>query len=500
MTALERAIRRPDPVGGFGARSPLHGLARGSVGFFDVFAQSVSAVAPAAAATTAVLLVAGLSPTATVSALLIAGVLSLLMARTVGQFARRFAAAGGLYAYTARGLGTGAGLAAGAAVVIGYAAIAMFALLGGAYYSTVLLDTLWPGNPLGVVGVLLIEGALLAVVLVRGIRLSSRVALVVEVLSVALIAALLVVLLTRIGPIDPAVLLPAATDSPLTVGAGALIALTAFVGFESSATLGVEVRAPLRAVPRAIRWTVVVATALYLLAAITQVAGFDAIGGDLAASSSPLNELADAFGLGGWAMLADAGIAASFLACAIGSTTAVSRVLFSMARDGVLPSAAGRTHARFGTPIGAIALALPLVIAVPVALVLFGLDLRAAMHLTLALGGFGYIVSYVLVCVAAPVFLHRIGELTVTAAVVAGVCAAALATALVAFAVVDVGRGSPAVWVALGMSALAVIAIVWRRRRARLTRIGAYDEPVAGDVLGGVAPQRAPAEGRDDDG
>ena len=89
MTALERAIARPDPVHDFGARSPLDGLDRRSVGFFDVLAQSVAAVAPAAAATTVVLLVAGISPSATVLSILLAAVLSLLVARTISQFARR---------------------------------------------------------------------------------------------------------------------------------------------------------------------------------------------------------------------------------------------------------------------------------------------------------------------------------------------------------------------------------------------------------------------------
>ncbi len=391
MTALERAIRSPAPVHDFGARSPLHGLDRRSVGFVDVMAQSVAAVAPAAAATTIALLVAGVSPGAVVVSLLVAGILSLLVAGTVGQFARRFAASGALYTYTARGLGPRSGLAAGAAVLVGYGAIAMFALLGGAYYTTLLLGRVWPGidSPAGIALVLLGEAALLALVLVRGIRISSRVALVVEGVSVALIVALLVALLGSIGPIDPAALLPGPGDTPLTVAAGALVALTAYVGFESAATLGVEARTPLRTVPRAIRATVLIALALYLLAAVAQVAGFAALGRDFASSASPVNELADAYGLGGWAVAADVGIAASFLACAIGSTTALSRVLFAMGRDGVVPPLAGRTHRRFGTPIGAIAVALPIVIGVPLALVLAGVDLRDAMHLTIAVGGVG---------------------------------------------------------------------------------------------------------------
>lgn len=497
MTALERAISRPDPVHDFGSRSPLHGLDRRSVGFLDVLAQSVSAVAPSAAATTVVLLVAGVSPQATVFAVLIAGVLSLLVARTVSQFARRLGAAGSVYTYTARGLGARGALAAGAAILVGYGAIAMFALLGGAYYTTLLIGYVWPESH-GVaaqLAVLAAEALLLVLVLVRGIRLSARVALVVEAVSVVLIVALLVTLLVRMGPVDPAALLPHDV-SPAALAAGAVIALTAFVGFESAATLGVEARAPLRTVPKAIAWTVVVSVVLYLLAAITQVAGFDAIGLDLAASPSPINDLTRAYGVAGWGVVADVGIAASFLACAIGSATALSRVLFTMSRDGVLPRRIGATHRRWGTPVGALALALPVVLLVPMALLLAGVDVRAAMHLTIAVGGAGYITAYVLVCVAAPAFLRRIGELTATAAVMAWASAVALAAALIAFFGVDAATGSVAIWVSLALAGLVAAGIRWWARRggAAHTRVGSYDEPVAAQVLGGVARE---ADARD---
>lgn len=501
MTALERAIARPDPVNDFGSRSPLHGLARRSVGFFDVLAQSVAAVAPSAAATTVVLLVAGVEPSATVPAVLLAGILSLFVARTVSQFARRFAATGALYTYAVRGLGPVPGLAAGAAIIVGYAAIAMFALLGGAYYTSMLLGVLWPAvhGPAALAGTLLAEALLLVLVLVRGIRISSRVALVVEAVSVALIAALLVALLVRMGPIDPGVLLPAEGVSPATVGAGALVALTAFVGFESAATLGVEARTPLRTVPRAIAWTVLVSAFLYLLAAVTQVAGFAAIGGSIVQSASPINELSAAFGLGGWGVLADVGIAASFLACAIGSATALSRVVFTMARDGVVPRRIGRTHHRWGTPTGALIVCVPVIVLVPLALVLAGVDIRAAMHVSIALGGAGYIVAYVLVCVAAPVFLRRIGELTMGGAVTALLSAAALTAALIAFFVVDAAGGGAVVWLAVAVAMAATGAIAWRLRGGRRLpeRIGTYDEPIATQVLGGV-PRADHTTGGDD--
>lgn len=498
MNALARAIARPDPVAGFGDRSPLHGLDRRRIGIVDLAAQSIAAVAPAAAATTVVLLVAGVAPGATVTAIVAAAILSLGVARTISQFARRFAATGALYTYTARGLGTRAGLAAGAAILTGYGAVAMFAMLGGAYYATYLVSGVWPSIDRTIVTALFLvgQGLLVAFVLVRGIRISARAALVVETLSVALIVVLLIALLVRIGPIDLAAVAGVGTAhlDPTAFAAGAVIALTAFVGFESAATLGVESVSPLRNVPRAITGTVVLSGLLYALAAVTQVAGFDALGSDLSTSASPVNELAEAYGLGGWGVVADLGIAASFLACTIGTTTALVRVLFALSRDGVLPTAVGRAHRRFGTPAAAVGWALPIITAVPVLVIVAGIDTRDAMHVTIGVGAAGYIVAYILVCVAAPVFLRRIGESTIGVTVVAGVSALALAAALVLFFVDDAVEGGAVVAVVgvLAVVSTAVIAVLRRRHGPRA--LGVYDEPVAAQVLGGVVSTRHPGD------
>ena len=266
MTALARAIARPAPVAGFGDRSPLHGLERRRIGVVDLAAQSVAAVAPAAAATTVVLLVAGFAPGATVAAIVAAAILSLGVARTISQFARRLAATGALYTYTARGLGTRAGLAAGAAILTGYGAVAMFALLGGAYYATYLVAGLWPSIDRALVTALFVvgQGVLVALVLVRGIRISARAALVVESLSVALIVVLLVALLVQIGPIDLTTIAGTggAPIDPTAFAAAAVIELTAFGGFGFAATLRVESVSPLCNVPSAVMRTRALVTLL----------------------------------------------------------------------------------------------------------------------------------------------------------------------------------------------------------------------------------------------
>ncbi|MBG6214190.1 MAG: hypothetical protein LH475_04910 [Cryobacterium sp.] len=132
MTDLQRAIRHPEPVRGFADRSRVDGLDRCRVEFLDVLGQSVSTVAPSAAATTIPLLIAsagGAPVWALASGLLIA----LLVASTVDQFTKRIAATGSLYTFVPVGWAERPPLASfvtGVALLLGYGFIAMFALAG----------------------------------------------------------------------------------------------------------------------------------------------------------------------------------------------------------------------------------------------------------------------------------------------------------------------------------------------------------------------------------
>lgn len=491
MTALQRAISHPEPVEGIGTRSPVDGLDRRSVGGLDVLAQSVAAVAPSAAAMTIPLLVASVAGGGTVWALAAAMGIALLVATTVNQFTRRMAATGSLYTFVSRGLGTAASIVTGVAMLVGYGFIAMFALGGAGYYLAILVGRFFPGLGASVfVGLAIVVGMAVACVLVlaRGIRVSTRVALLVESVSVAIIVALVIALLGLQGPGIDWTVLRVDTVAPSDFVVGAALALTAFVGFESASTLGVEARRPYANIPRAITWTVIVAGALYLVASFSQLVGFSMLGQDVAASESPVNDLASAFGVGWLGLLLDVSIAASFLACAIASITALARVLFSMGREGLLPSSFGRTHRRFRTPFVAVVVTVPVVTAVLILTILLAGGVWQAMEVVIVGAAGGYIVAYVLACVAAPVFLWRIGELTVGVAVRAALASVLLTAVLVVYLLAESGTArlpgvivfAAAMVVGIGFLALRYAQRPWLRHT-----IGVYDVPVGADVLGG---------------
>jgi amino acid transporter len=191
----------------------------------------------------------------------------------------------------------------------------------------------------------------------------------------------------------------------------------------------------------------------------------------------------------GWvSKVLDVGIAASFFACVTGSTNALARVLFSMGREGVLPSGLGRTHHRFGTPHLSLALVLPVLVAVPVACLLAGASGRTVLAGTVTVSAFGYVLAYVLVCAAAPVFLRRIGELT-PAPLVGGLVAALLWLVVLGVALVGAswggGRALPLVFGLAMLPGLAWLLWLCVRRPDRLARVGVYDETTVDSVLPG---------------
>ncbi|GAB2461858.1 APC family permease [Xylanimonas ulmi] len=477
-------------------RSPVHGLARRSLPALDVLAQPVSAVAPAAAATTLPLLVATVAGGGSVLAsVTIALALAGAVAACVNQFTRRIAATGSLYTFVVRGLGPRAGVVTGVAMLLGYGFITMFALAGGGWYAQLLLARAWPSlahdgaaGDLPALVVVVGLGAVAWWVLRRGIRRSARVALVAEVVSMTLIGALVVALLVTAGPPSASALTP--HTSPGDVAVGAVVALTAFVGFESAATLGAEARRPFRTVPRAIIWTALGAGVLYLGAAAAQLVGYAQVGLDLAAGVSPSDELTAAFGVGWAGPVLDVGVVASFLACAIASSTALVRVLFTMAREGLVPSALGRAHPEHGTPSTALAIALPVLTAAPVVAVMAGARLWPTMQALLVVSAGGYVTAYALVCAAVPAFLVRVGEVTRPAVVLAGVTATALGGALLATLALQTGaarRAGAALFVALLLAGAAMGLGRLRRRPHLRARLGVHDEPVVADLLGASA-------------
>jgi len=466
--------------------SPLLGLHRRQLGFLEVLAQSVAAVAPSAAAVTIPGIVIGLAGGAAIWAFLAASVIVILVGYCVTQFARRMASASGLYSYAAKALGVPAAFTTGWSLMIGYAGAAMASALGAGIYLGSLAGTLGlehPHSQLTLAVCVLLVVMVAAALMVRGIQLSARVSLALEVVSVALVLAILVTLMLSVDDASSDTLVVRPGFDNVTLGV--LLAVTSFVGFESSGTLGAEARRPFRVVPRALLWTPVALAGLYLVVVGVQTSLFDGQPASLLDGGSPVADLARLQKQDVLSFLLDLGIFSSWFACLMGSTNALVRVLFSMGREGVCPPWFGRTHRRFGTPYVAIAVTVPVIAAVPLVVAHLRASLMDVFVDLLTLSAYGYLVSYGLVCLAAPIFLRKLGELT-PAPVVVGAAAATSIVFLVCWTIMSFGFAHDAfavVYLVLMLLGWARLGFLRWRKPGVLAEVGLYDEPLASDML-----------------
>lgn len=463
----------------------MSGLRRAQLSFAQVLGQSVSAVAPSAVMVTLPALVIPAAGRATLPVFVATALLMAAVGYCVTQFSTRMVAVSGLYSYTVKGLGPVPGIAAGWSVVIGYAAAAMASTLGAASYLTALLGRLGVPDGRPVIAVLaVLVGVVAWALMVRGIRLSARISLTVEVFAIAVAAAVLVIAFTRSvssGHDPPKVDVP---DSHSALGFAVLLAITSYVGFESAGTVAREAQRPFVTVTRAIRWSPLALGVLYTFAAAMQTTGTIRAG----IGSVPIVlSLPDNAAL---SVVMELGITASWFACVIGSTTALSRTLFAMGREGVLPARVGRAHPVYRTPHVALSAVMPVIVAVPVGYLFLAGSSREVLVGLLAVSAHGYIGAYLLVCLAAPAFLRRIGELT-RGPLVIGIAAAAAMIAIICWAALTVA--SP-VWIATAVYATllaAGFAAFGLRRRSvpdLADRVGVFDETVAGDVFADYNP------------
>jgi amino acid transporter len=470
--------------------SPVSGLRRAQLSFAQVLGQSVSAVAPSAVMVTLPALVIPAAGRWTLAVFVVTALLMAAVGYCVGQFATRMVAVSGLYSYTVKGLGPVPGIVAGWSVVIGYAAAAMASTLGAASYLAALLGRL--GVPDGrptIAALAVLVGAAALLLMIRGIRLSARISLTIEVFAIAVAATVLVIAFT--GTVSAAGGLPrtAGTESHSALGFALLLAITSYVGFESAGTVAREARNPFVTVTRAIRWTPLALGVLYTFAAAMQA------GGTISAAIGSLPivlTLPDSAGTGSTALsiVMELGILASWFACVIGSTTALSRTLFAMGREGVINERVGRAHRVYRTPHVALCTAIPFIVAVPVAYLFVAGSSREVLIGLLAVSAHGYVGAYLLVCLATPAFLRRIGELTVTPLIV-GLATAALMVAIIVWAALTVD--SP-VWIATAVYGVLIAAgfgafAVRKRAIPDLAhRVGVFDETVTGDVFADYNP------------
>ena len=332
------------------------GLAKGRLRTWDAIAISISVLSPGMAMQLNTGGVAAVAGGSTPLAFLLGGVACLALAFVVIGFTRRMAAAGYAYTYVSRSLGKRPGFLSGWLYAFGMACFVPMTMAGVGYLLTDLL-----GLPVGWWIVFFLVGMvlLLALSIIR-IDTTTRVQLVVGVLTVLVLLVVVVVVTAKGG-------LHGQSAAPFTFGNtasggfhgvfyGLILGVTSYIGFETAADFGEETANPRRAVPIAILAAVVFAIVFYVWTTYATTIGYGV--NELQHDPSPwvnngVAGIATKYIGSYMGKLVEAGaLLSAFIVC-VACATASARTLFAMGREGVIPTWFSKTHPKYKTPVNA---------------------------------------------------------------------------------------------------------------------------------------------------
>jgi amino acid transporter len=388
-------------------------LARGSLRLWDAIAISVSVLAPGMAMLLNVSGVATVAGGSTPLAFLLGGIGCLALAFVVIGFTRRMASAGYAYTYASRSLGTGAGFMAGWLYFFGMICFVPMTMSGVGFLAADLLGV----NPKLWIVFFFIGMALLVVLSVIRVKVTTRVQLVIGIVTVAII--LLVDLITTAKGGSHGQALSAFTFGHTNSGGfngvfyGIIFGVTSYIGFETAADFGEETSNPRRYIPIAVIAATLFAVVFYLWTTYSITIGYGVSNGaKMGADPVALKTTATTF-VGSWlgTLVEIGGMLAAFIVC-VACATAGSRTLFAMGREGVLPAAFGRTHDRFKTPVNAtitvvvIATVLALLVGYPLSDSAFGQPF-SNYYFWATTGTLVIIVVYIMLCLGGIAFFYQ---------------------------------------------------------------------------------------------
>lgn len=346
-------------------------------------------------------------------------VMLLFVAFNLNQFARRSTSAGSMYGYVVGNLGARTGALAGWTLIWAYV------FVGASQFGAMTLfvqniAAMWGVHvpPLAIFAALALALWTLAY---RDIQLSTIVMLVLEMLSVALISIILVLILSRHGLTIDSAQLHLRGVQGTGIGLGIATAIFSFVGFESATAFGEEARRPLVTIPRAVVGSVVIAGLFFIVSLYAETLGMRGSGTTLDKLSAPLWTLADRYNVGFLKIPIGIGAIFSSFSVALACVTTCARIILPMGRKGLFPANVTAVQPRFATPYIAVGFSLGAMIVVALAMYGARVDPINIFNYCGTLSAFGFIVIYAMIAIAAPRYLHRIGDRRPADYIVAGI-------------------------------------------------------------------------------
>ncbi|PHJ66299.1 amino acid permease [Nostoc linckia z18] len=387
----------------------IHGLKPDCLSFSEVLAQSFAVIAPTTIPASNIGLIVALSGNGTWLSFLIGLMGLLFVSININQFASRSASPGSLYSYISKGLGSTAGVICGWSLVLAYLFTGMSVLCGFANFSGALIGHL--GIHPSSITLLAIGAGISWYAAYKDIQLSAVAMLWMEAASVLLIAILCIIIWAHKGfALDMSQLTLSGT-TPGSVATGLVLVMFAFSGFESATSLGDEAKKPLQTIPKSVMGSVILAGLFYVSTTYIEVLGFSGTGVSITQTEEPLSFLSQQAGVGFLGQLVGLGALFSFFACILGSINPAARVFFLMARHGLFHSSLGTAHSSNKTPHVAVTMCSLITFFVPAVMSLFNIKLFESMGYLGAICSYGFLTVYILISVAAPVYLYKIRKL-----------------------------------------------------------------------------------------
>lgn len=297
------------------------------------------------------------------SGIVFAVALAALVATVNGLSSAQLAAAhpvsGGTYEYGHKFVHPVAGFTAGWMFLAAKSASAATAALGCAGY---FLHTLgFADDVMARVVLGLIIVIVLTTLVASGVRRSNHANIAIVTLTLIALAAFVIfgwlsvdaaLVADRIGPSTWI----AALDTPTALLHATALMFVAYTGYGRIATLGEEVREPVRTIPRAIIATLIVSMLLYISVSATAVAvvGAEAFAASTREVAAPLEVVARAFRHPQVAWLVAGGAVTAMAGVLLNLLLGLSRVLFAMARRGEMPKGLNYVRASSSSPTRAV--------------------------------------------------------------------------------------------------------------------------------------------------
>ncbi|WP_100487256.1 APC family permease [Sporolactobacillus pectinivorans] len=383
-------------------------LKKNQLNFLEVIALSIAILAPTFASSMNFGLIAS-SASYSVSLVFIISVIALLLVSVAFvKFGKEFVSAGSAYTYVEAGLGNKFGAISGWALLLTYAGYTSGCSSAFGYLFSDFIRQLTGINIPWVIFALL-SLLLIWYITYYDIKVSTRIMLFIEIFSVLLVLGIAIVVLIRVGTTTGLSAAPFkfSNGSSLNgIGAGMVAAILSFAGFEGAASLGEESRNPKKYIPVAILSTVIFAGVIYIFVSFAEINGFGVTSAGLKAftsSGSTIVELSNKYAGAVFTVIITFAISISAFSTALGSSTASSRALYQLAKDGKVPSLFGKVHEKHNTPYIADSV-ITIASVIPIIALYFGSGLQidgfTVFYYIGTIGTLGLIVVYLLTCIS----------------------------------------------------------------------------------------------------